>query len=97
MFSQRSLKGSRYAGSAIVSGVSGSWQGDEVWVEFQSCVQPPSIYRYDFDADTLTAYHVPDVGIEADTEQVWYASKDGTQVSMFVVRPKARTVRCPRD
>lgn len=75
-------------GAGVVSGVSGSWQGDEVWVEFQSCVQPPSIYRYDFDADTLTAYHVPDVGIEAETEQVWYASKDGTQVSMFVVRPK---------
>ena len=75
-------------GGGEISGVSGSWQDDEVWVDFQSCVQPPSIYRYDFDADTLTAYHVPDVGIEADTEQVWFASKDGTQVSMFVVRPK---------
>ena len=70
------------------AGVTGSWNGDEVWVEFQSCVQPPSIYRYDFDADTLMAYHVPDVAIEADTEQVWYASKDGTQIPMFVVRPK---------
>jgi prolyl oligopeptidase len=78
----------RNEGSGVVSGVSGSWQGDEVWIEFQSYVQPPSIYRYDFDADTLTPYHVPDVGIEAETEQVWYASKDGTQVSMFVVRPK---------
>ena len=75
-------------GAGEISGVSGSWQGDEVWVDFQSCVQPPSIYRYDVDADTLTAYHVPDVGIKADTEQVWYASKDGTQVSMFVVRPQ---------
>ena len=75
-------------GAGVVSGVSGTWRGDEVWLDFQSYVQPPSVYRYDFDADALTAYHVPEVGIEADTEQVWYASKDGTQVSMFVVRPK---------
>jgi prolyl oligopeptidase len=78
----------RNEGSGVVSGVSGSWQGDEVWVEFQSYVQPPSMYRYDFDRDELTAYHVPDVGIEAVTEQIWYESKDGTQVSMFVVRPE---------
>ncbi len=75
----------RNEGSGVASGV--SQQDDEVWIEFQSYVQPPSVYRYDFDTDALMAYHVPDVGIEAETEQVWYASEDGTQVSMFVVRP----------
>lgn len=75
-------------GGGVISGVTGSWHGDEVWVEFQSFVQPLSIYRYDFDEDELTAYHVPEVAIDAVTEQVWYESMDGTQVSMFVVRPK---------
>ena len=75
-------------GGGVLSGVTGSWHGDEVWVEFQSFVQPLSIYRYDFDDDELTAYHVPDAVIDAVTEQVWYESADGTQVSMFVVRPK---------
>jgi prolyl oligopeptidase len=75
-------------GGGVISGVTGSWYGDEVWVEFQSFVQPLSIYRYDFDDDELTAYHVPEVAIDAVTEQVWYPSMDGTQVSMFVVRPK---------
>ena len=75
-------------GGGVVSGVTGSWHGDEVWVEFQSFVQPLSIYRYDFDDDELTGYHVPDAAIDAVTEQVWYESMDGTQVSMFVVRPK---------
>jgi prolyl oligopeptidase len=75
-------------GGGVVSGVTGSWNGDEVWVEFQSFVQPLSIYRYDFDEDELTAYHVPDVAIDAVTEQVWYESMDGTQVSMFIVRPR---------
>ncbi len=78
----------RNEGDGVVTGVTGSWHGDEVWVEFQSYVQPISTYRYDFDADELTAYHVPEVAIDAVTEQVWYESTDGTQVSMFVVRPK---------
>lgn len=78
----------RNEGAGVVSGVAGSWYGDEVWVQFQSYVQPPSTYRYDFDADVLIAYHVPDVVIDALTEQVWYESMDGTRVSMFVIRPK---------
>src|SRR4029453_10402517 len=75
-------------GGGVDSGVTGSWNGDEVWVEFQSFVQPLSIYRYDFDADELSAYHVPEVAIDAVTEQVWYEATGGPQVAMFVVRPK---------
>lgn len=75
-------------GGGVVSGVTGSWYGDEVWVEFQSFVQPLSIYRYDFDDDELTGYHVPDAAMDAVTEQVWYESMDGTQVSMFIVRSR---------
>jgi prolyl oligopeptidase len=78
----------RNEGGGVVSGVTGSWHGDEVWVEFQSYVQPLSTYQNDFDADELTAYHVPDVAIDAVTDQVWYESTDGTRVSMFVVRHK---------
>ena len=68
-----------------------AWSGDEVWVDFTSYVQPPSIYRYDYAADRLTPYHVPDVGLDASeyvTDQVWYESRDGTQVSMFIVHRK---------
>ena len=83
-------------GGGVVSGVTGSWNGDEVWVEFQSFVQPLSIYRYDFDDDELTGYHVPDAAVDAVTEQVWYESMDGTQVSMFVVRPRGTDGPCRR-
>jgi prolyl oligopeptidase len=75
-------------GGGVVSGVTGSWSGDEVWVEFQSFVQPLSIYRYSFDDDELTGYHVPEAAVDAVTEQVWYESMDGTKVSMFIVRPE---------
>ncbi|RKH57344.1 prolyl oligopeptidase family serine peptidase [Corallococcus aberystwythensis] len=81
----------RNEGEGIVSGISGSWSGGEVWVNFQSYVQAPSVYRYDYSEDRLTPYHVPDVGLDASeyvTEQVWYESLDETRVSMFLIHRK---------
>ena len=78
----------RNDGEGIVSGISGTWSGDEVWVSFTSYVQPPSVYRYDFATDRLSPYHVPDAGLDASeyvTDQVWYESLDGTRVSMFII------------
>ena len=86
----------RNEGGGVISGVSGAWSGDEVWVDFTSYVQPPSVYRYDYEADRLTPYHVPDVGLDASayvTDQVWYESRDGTRVSMFIIHRKD----LPRD
>jgi prolyl oligopeptidase len=78
----------RNDGGGVLNGVSGTWGRDEVWVHFQSYVQPPSVYRYDYGADRLVPYHIPDVGIDPSayvTDQVWYESRDGTRVSMFLV------------
>jgi prolyl oligopeptidase len=72
-------------------GVSGAWSGDEVWVSFTSYVQPGSVYRYDYAADRLTPYHVPDGGLDSSeyvTNQIWYESRDGTRVSMFIIHRK---------
>jgi prolyl oligopeptidase len=81
----------RNEGSGVVSGISGSWSGDEVWLRFESYLQPPSLYRYDYAADRLSPYHVPDVGLDPSmyvTDQVWYESRDGTRVSMFIIHRK---------
>ncbi|PTL77539.1 S9 family peptidase [Vitiosangium sp. GDMCC 1.1324] len=86
----------RNEGEGIVSGISGTWSGGEVWVSFMSYVQAPSVYRYDYAADRLSPYHVPDVGLDASeyvTDQVWYESLDGTRVSMFIIHRKD----LPRD
>lgn len=83
----------RNDGEGTVAGIGGTWKGDEVWLNFTSFVQPPSVYRYDYAADRLSPYHVPRVGIDASeyvTEQVWYDSRDGTRVSMFIVHRKDR-------
>jgi prolyl oligopeptidase len=86
----------RNEGEGIVSGIRGAWSSGEVWVSFMSYVQPPSVYRYDYAADRLSPYHVPDAGLDASeyvTEQVWYGSLDGTRVSMFLIHRKDM----PRD
>ena len=86
----------RSEGGEVISGVSGSWSGDEVWVNFTSYVQAPSMYRYDYAEDRLSPYHVPDVGLDPSeyvTDQAWYESSDGTQVSMFIIHRKD----LPRD
>jgi prolyl oligopeptidase len=86
----------RNEGEGVVSGVGGSWGGGEVWVNFTSYVQAPSVYRYDYEADRLEPYHVPDVGLDPsdyETNQIWYESPDGTRVSMFVIHRKG----LPRD
>jgi prolyl oligopeptidase len=69
-------------GGGVISGVSGAWSEDDVWVGFASYVQPPSVYRYDYETDHLAPYHVPHVGLDPSeyaTDQVWYESGDGTR------------------
>jgi len=70
----------------------GKWDRDEVFFGFQSFTVPPSVYRYDL-VDRKTALwakvDAPSIDPSAyDVEQVWYASKDGTKIPMFIVRKK---------
>ncbi|MFT5687000.1 MAG: prolyl oligopeptidase, partial [Myxococcota bacterium] len=60
-----------------------------VWVSFSSFAHPSTVYTYDVDANALTLYKESPIDIDASNigvEQVWYDSKDGTKVSMFVIR-----------
>jgi prolyl oligopeptidase len=75
-----------------VFGVSGRFDRNEIFFGFQSFTVPPSIYRVDL-ADwknTLWAkVDAPSIDSSAyDVQQVWYASKDGTKVPMFIVGKK---------
>lgn len=86
-------------GAGVVCGITGTWHGRQVWVRFTSFVQPPSVYRYDYTADRLEPYHVPDAGIDPcayATEQCWYDSPDGTRVSMFLIGRKDAPRDAPR-
>jgi len=74
-----------------ISGLNGEVDDTEMYVDFTSFTYPATAFRYDFAAGTLTAVEkttarVDPAGFEA--EQVWFASKDGTKVPMFLVHKK---------
>ncbi len=73
------------------AGVWGYWTKPTVWVSFSSYTYPGSIFKYDVKRDELELYHRPPIGIDSSlylTEQVWFESRDGTKISMFLVHGK---------
>jgi prolyl oligopeptidase len=71
-----------------VGGLSGQWGGKETFFRFESFHTPPSVWRYDSMAGTITPWAEPEVPLDArrlELKQVWYASKDGTKVPMFLL------------
>lgn len=74
-----------------VYGLDGEWDGSEVVFSFHSYFIPPTMYRYDLKADKLSVLDKVESGIDTtpyEVKQVWYESKDGTKVSMFLVHRK---------
>ncbi len=73
------------------SGFSGRKQDTEAFYSFSSYTYPSTIYRYDFETNESTVFRSSDVDFNPDdyeTTQVFYESKDGTQVPMFVTHKK---------
>jgi prolyl oligopeptidase len=71
--------------------IGGSWAGDEVRLGFESLVNPPRRYYYDFAADETTLYNEPRIDFASGDyvlEQHWFSSRDGTRVPLFMARPR---------
>ncbi|HZO72044.1 MAG TPA: prolyl oligopeptidase family serine peptidase [Ktedonobacteraceae bacterium] len=71
--------------------MSGKPDDTELFINFTSYLYPPSIYRYDFSSDTLSLLYGSEIKFSADnyqTTQVFYTSKDGTRVPMFLTHRK---------
>ncbi len=71
-----------------VGGVSGRWGDDEAFFSFESFHVPTTIYRYDVDTGDRTVWSAVDAPVDSDAltvNQVWYRSKDGTRVPMFLL------------
>jgi len=74
-----------------VTAIQGEPSDGEMFVGFTSFVQPSTNYRYDFTARQLEPFGESRLHInpaDYETTQVWYPSRDGTQVSMFLVHRK---------
>ncbi len=78
-------------GLGSVSGFGGKWDDPETFYSFESFSQADRIYRYDIAEDTTTLYReteLPFSGDDFESRQVFYESKDGTKVPMFITHRK---------
>jgi prolyl oligopeptidase len=79
-------------GPGSAGGFGGPHDAAFVFYTFNSLNVPPTIYRYDIATRTSTVFRAPNVpGYDAaafETKQVFYPSKDGTQIPMFLVYRK---------
>ncbi|HEV7588247.1 MAG TPA: prolyl oligopeptidase family serine peptidase [Longimicrobium sp.] len=78
----------RLPGLGAVGGLSGRNEDRELFYTFNSFLSPSTVYRYDFATRSSEPVWPVRTGFDAsryETEQVFYRSKDGTRVPMFVV------------
>jgi prolyl oligopeptidase len=63
----------------------------ELYYSFTSFTYPSTIFKYDMASGKSTLYYQPNVDFKPDdyeTKQVFYTSKDGTKIPMFIVHKK---------
>jgi prolyl oligopeptidase len=81
----------RLPGDGTVIGFPDQPKESETFFAYTDFLTPLALYRYDVARDEVTLYRKPTVSFDASpfvTEQVFYASKDGTRVPMFITRRK---------
>src|SRR5256886_899175 len=74
-----------------VAAISGQRKDDAMFYAFTSFLYPTTIFRYDFTQGTSSVFKAPAIDFDPsgyETKQVFYTSKDGTRVPMFVTHKK---------
>ena len=72
-------------------GFTGDKKEADCFLTFTSFTQPGTVYRYDIDRNESTLYAAPKVKFRQDdytSEQVFFQSKDGTRIPMFLTYRK---------
>jgi len=74
-----------------LTGFGGERKNTEVFYTFTSFNLPPTIYRYELNGGKTTVFRSPKVDVKPDqfeVSEVFYPSKDGTQIPMFLAHRK---------
>jgi prolyl oligopeptidase len=75
----------------MVDAISSNRESSELFFTFQNWTTPQEIYKYDVNKNNRELYKKPTVPFSTDvfeTKQVFYNSKDGTKVPMFITYKK---------
>ena len=74
-----------------IGAISGERKDDEMFYAFTSFLYPTTIFRYDFKSGGTSVFKAPTIDFDPsgyETKQVFYSSKDGTRVPMFITHKK---------
>ena len=78
-------------GIGTVNEIHGRQGDDEMFYSFTSFLYPTTIYRFDLKSRRNEVFRAPKVSFDPsryETRQVFFASKDGTRVPMFITAKK---------
>ncbi len=78
-------------GIGSFSGLNGKKDENIAFYSFTSFTSPSTIYKYDIEKNTSEVYRQSEINFDFsnyETKQVFYKSKDGTKVPMFIVHKK---------
>jgi prolyl oligopeptidase len=78
-------------GIGSTDGFFGSDESNEVYYSFESFTSPFTIYSFNVESGKSKVFRKPQLKVDIDkyeTKQVFYLSKDGTRVPMFIVSKK---------
>jgi len=78
-----------------IGSITGERKDDEMFYAFTSFLYPTTIFRYDFRTTSTSVFKAPTIDFDPsgyETKQVFYTSKDGTRVPMFITHKKGLTL-----
>lgn len=79
------------ANIGTLSSLTGRWDNSRVSYNFVSFNQPSTSYLQDLNSNEKSIWYQGPVAIASDSveiKQIWYPSKDGTKIPMFVIHKK---------
>jgi prolyl oligopeptidase len=87
----RFIRNIQLPGIGTASGFGGRPEDKETFYTFATFNSPPVIYRYNMTTGKSSVFRKPEVRFDPnsfETKQVFYTSKDGTRVALFIVHKK---------
>lgn len=75
----------------IVNSFAGKKTDSLAFFKFASYLYPPTIFQYNINKDSSIIFQQPDIDFDFsayETKQVFYESKDGTKIPMFITQKK---------